>query len=203
MDEQGAVCGISCAAYDVTRMAAAQQALAARKEQLRLALDAAHMAEWEYDFKRGEVIHSDSLARLLGLPELRSPSAPETFTSCLLEDDRDMLRKSFTDAIAAQRSNVTQQFRIVRPDGSQRWIATRSSIQYDQGQPVRLVGINMDITEEKEALLLLERANSELEQFAYTASHDLKEPMRTISNFATLLERHLQANLDQRTRGYL
>jgi signal transduction histidine kinase len=52
-------------------------------------------------------------------------------------------------------------------------------------------------------MALLEQVNAELEQFAYTASHDLKEPIRTISSFATLLERHLQDGLDERARGYI
>lgn len=49
----------------------------------------------------------------------------------------------------------------------------------------------------------LEKTNRELEQFAYVASHDLREPLRTISSFATLLERSLGNNLNEEQREYI
>lgn len=49
----------------------------------------------------------------------------------------------------------------------------------------------------------LELANAELEQFAYLASHDLQEPLRTISNFAGLLEEKNSLNTDKNTGQYL
>jgi light-regulated signal transduction histidine kinase (bacteriophytochrome) len=49
----------------------------------------------------------------------------------------------------------------------------------------------------------LERSNRELEQFAYIASHDLQAPLRSISGFATLLERKLESVLDDEAREYL
>ncbi|HTH15396.1 MAG TPA: ATP-binding protein [Magnetospirillum sp.] len=49
----------------------------------------------------------------------------------------------------------------------------------------------------------LARSNSDLEQFAYVASHDLREPLRMVSSFLTLLERHLAAHLDDEAREYM
>jgi len=49
----------------------------------------------------------------------------------------------------------------------------------------------------------LARSNAELEQFAYVASHDLRQPLRTIASFLTLLERHLQDTLDEDGREFL
>ncbi|HLO78327.1 MAG TPA: ATP-binding protein [Magnetospirillum sp.] len=49
----------------------------------------------------------------------------------------------------------------------------------------------------------LARSNTDLEQFAYVASHDLREPLRMVSSFLTLLERHLAAHMDAESREYI
>lgn len=202
-DKDGKICGVSCSAYDVTQLAETKKALEAREAQLRLALDAADMAEWEYDIKSGKIIHSSSFSRLYGMPLQQGPSSPEVFAARLASENREAIKSRFVDAIAARQRTVNRQYRITWPNGAERWIASRGQVQYENGQPVRIIGIEMDITEERRTLELLERTNAELEQFAYTASHDLKEPMRTISSFTTLLERHLEDALDERARGYI
>lgn len=62
----------------------------------------------------------------------------------------------------------------------------------------------------QERTQMLERANrelatsnSELEQFAYVASHDLQEPVRVITSFMQMLERHLGGDLDEKSRHYI
>ncbi len=49
----------------------------------------------------------------------------------------------------------------------------------------------------------LERSNEDLKQFAYIASHDLGEPLRTISGFAQLLQRRFEDLDDERGREYI
>ncbi len=60
-----------------------------------------------------------------------------------------------------------------------------------------------DLTELERIQQELKRSNAELEQFAYVASHDLKEPLRMVAGFTQLLEKHLDDRLDDDGRKYL
>ncbi len=92
-----------------------------------------------------------------------------------------------------------REYRIIRKDGQTTWV--RELIQNicdDTGKPVTVQGSIYDISdrkqveEEREVLIAeLEAKNSELEQFTYTVSHDLKSPLITIKGFLGMLERHM------------
>ena len=66
-----------------------------------------------------------------------------------------------------------------------------------------LLGFFTDITERKRAEEELRRSNTELQQFAYVASHDLKEPLRMVSNYLQLLDRRHGGSLDTRGKEYI
>lgn len=107
--------------------------------------------------------------------------------------------------------------RIIRKDGSLRWIKVTSSIPYNHLGHEWLVYIVEDITKRKEAeeaLMLtqkslqesaqeLGRSNRDLEQFAYVASHDLKEPLRMVTGFMQLLVDRYQNSLEETAREYI
>ena len=92
-----------------------------------------------------------------------------------------------------------------------RWLHTKKiPIAGDDGAPAFLLGISEDITAKKQAAEVLsqrtrqlERSNDALQRFAYVASHDLQEPLRTVASYIQLLEREYATELDEEARKYI
>ncbi|MDZ4678594.1 MAG: ATP-binding protein [Oligoflexia bacterium] len=87
---------------------------------------------------------------------------------------------------------------------------TISPLFDDSNQVQHFVSTDRDVTEQKKAeeslekkAIALERANAELEQFTNIASHDLREPLRTITTYLQLIERKNAKTLDQESLGYM
>ena len=78
------------------------------------------------------------------------------------------------------------------------------------GKVTEVVGVSLDVTERLETQRRIERANedlrrsnAELEQFAYVVSHDLQEPLRTVTSFLQLLTSRYEGQLDANARLYV
>ena len=125
-----------------------QEALKRSEERNKLAQQAAHIGDWEWDMQSNQLIVSDTIETFLGLPPNSSDGRYEQLLGAIHEDDRAML----DEEVEACKSNPGRPFqikyRIVRPDGSIRWILANAHVHRDEHNViVRMVGIMQDITE--------------------------------------------------------
>lgn len=216
----GEVVALEGATSDITSRYEAELVTSKLSERLQLAVKAADLAVWDWDLKAGELEWDDRMYELYGRDRDTFEVTGSSWLGCVYADDRDATAESLETAISTG-SPFDVQFRILYPDGSVHYIKTYSEVSRDKdGQPLRLTGVNLDITElsEAENQILdlnanLERrveqrtaevtaANKELEAFAYAVSHDLRAPLRAMTGFCRALEEDYGAQLDETALMY-
>lgn len=121
-------------------------------------------------------------------------------------DDKEMVFQQ----IANLSKNINMElkpYRIILPDGTMKWLKTTVE---DMNEEFFLYGTIQDITREKMLELKLQNhaqelkaRNEDLQQFAYASSHDLQEPLRTITNFVEILNKKLSPQLTPEYRTYM
>jgi two-component system sensor histidine kinase UhpB len=125
----------------------AKEAFVASEELLALAVDAADLGIFEWNLPSGKMTWSHHLARLLGVDLEEVGSTYDDFERCVHPDDRAGLREKIMG-----RENFRHEIRAVSADGSMHWLKVRgTAIKNDTCQPPRLIGVVVDISEQKAA----------------------------------------------------
>jgi two-component system sensor histidine kinase/response regulator len=160
-NEQRPADGCRVTLSDITRRKQSELELERTRNQLSEAQRIAHLGSWEYVSATRETVWSDEQKRIYGLdPTQPSPVYEEMLRRHIHPDDVAELDRRFREAIASG-GTFENENRIVRPDGSVRFIYNKAQPYFDQaGRLVRYVGATLDITERKraEAALLASEA---------------------------------------------
>jgi PAS domain S-box-containing protein len=123
-----------------------EAALRESEERLRLSQEAAHIGNFDWDLETGVKVWSPELELLYGLPPGGFPQTREAWESLLHPDDRERALASVEHALETGEL-VEEEWRVIWPDGSEHWLAARFQAYPDgEGRPVRIVGVNLDIT---------------------------------------------------------
>lgn len=104
---------------------------------------------------------------------------------------------------AQELSPWHDEYRLKFVDGSECWLWGNALPEREEDGSVLWHGFVSDITERKQLELELQRSNAELEQFAYAVSHDMRQPLRMVTSYLSLIEKALANHLDEDTRQCL
>jgi PAS domain S-box-containing protein len=136
---------------DVTERQHREQELADSQERLRLALEAGRMGTWDWDVATNAVRWSPGLEAIHGLSPGTFPGTFEAFQHDMHPDDRERVFASVRTALESDADHHVE-YRVVLPDGSQRWVEARGRVQRDEtGRPLRMTGVCADVTDRKHA----------------------------------------------------
>jgi two-component system cell cycle sensor histidine kinase/response regulator CckA len=142
----------------------AQEDLAASELRLQLVLDAAVLGTWDWDLRSGKVIWGGHSERMFGLQPGEFRGTYDDFVWCVHPDDLRGLILVSEEACDAHRP-YSHEFRVVWRDGSEHWVHGRGGFQYsDTGEPIRMYGAVMEITERRRAEAAMRESEARLQQ---------------------------------------
>jgi PAS domain S-box-containing protein len=120
-------------------------------DRLRLAMEASASVGWDLDVKSGREVWFGDLQTIFGIASDTYVTTGEEFIRYVHPDDRTRVSEAIANA-KQNRKLYAAEFRIVQPDGTVRWLAARGKFYYARnGNPERMLGVSLDITERKRA----------------------------------------------------
>ena len=138
--------------------------LSIANERFSLAAQAAKIGVWDWDIENDRLIWDDGMLKLYGIRRDQFIGAYKTWLQAIHPDDREENCRISIMARNGQCDYETE-FRVIHPDGSIHHLKAYADIlRNEQGKPIRMTGVNFDITERKVAEESLKKLNETLEQ---------------------------------------
>jgi len=148
---------VALSALSSTKLRAEQQRKLAEEQlrlserRLRLALSAAHLGAWAVDLRTNVIAISGEYSKMYGLAHDRPSLTYQEWLGLIHPDDRGRVRALLRETVE-QTHIWDAEFRVVWPDGSIHWLLGKGTVLPDHtGRPIRMAGVNLDITERKQA----------------------------------------------------
>jgi two-component system cell cycle sensor histidine kinase/response regulator CckA len=168
-----------------------EQALVHSEERFRQLAEQSSDGFWfmELDPRRFTYV-SPAMAVIWGVPENNFYDHPRTWASAVHPEDRARVEATFEAWLSGSQPQLLQEYRVVRPDGSIRWVEASGTLTFSEpGKAIRASGIDRDITQQKDAeerFLRTQRLES-IGTLASGVAHDLNNILVPILMAAPLL----------------
>ncbi|MBF0520874.1 MAG: PAS domain S-box protein, partial [Nitrospirae bacterium] len=134
---------------DITEHKKSEQEIFSVKQRLELAKQSANLGIWDWNITNNIMTWDDQMLKLYGLTWETFPGGVEAWQNGLHPDDRDIIVEQCNAALRGDKEWDTE-FRVLHPNGTLKYIkANGMVIRNSEGTPIRMLGINYDITERK------------------------------------------------------
>jgi signal transduction histidine kinase len=180
------------------------------EEKIKIVLEAAQIATWEWDIIHDTTWRSKIHDQIFGYDQNLPVWSHKIFMEHVIPEDRKQVQKQYNEALIS--GNLNFECRIKKKDDHTiHWIFTQGlGYKNEKGKTIRIFGITLDITKlkgsESETKLQSQKLtliNQELKQLVHVASHDLQEPLRTLVTFSELIKEEYWHKLDNQGKQYI
>jgi PAS domain S-box-containing protein len=204
-DAAGHITGYLGIAYDITKRKQIQSRYKLLTERLSLATAVAAVGVWEWDLAGSLMTWDATMVGIYGFS--LGPQPYEQWRGAVHPDDLPAAEDAL-QRVVKEKGRASVEFRIIRADGSVRHVSAVEGVLLDeQGNVSRVIGVNMDVTDRKQAEADLQRAKEEAEasnraksEFLANMSHEIRTPMNGIMGMTDLA---LDTELTSEQREYL
>ena len=181
---QGEIQWVVGANLDITERKRAEDALRESEAMLRFALQGARAAAWSWDVAADRIYWSPEGATLYGRDRDSAPSTYSEWLANVHPEDRATANRNVVSAMEKGASEYRTEYRILLPTGEIRWLLTCGEVEFsDDGAPLRMSGINLDITEQKRAELAIRESDAALRQSQARLRHATNAARLTYADF--------------------
>ena len=181
---------------DITDRKLAEEALRKSEQRLKLTLELTHIGTWDWDVYSDTYIASPGYFTMLGYEPEYGNVSRQIWLDRVHPDDADIIRNSIKTIQTGVNKSYEYEARIKHANGSYRWIKVIGHVaQYDaENKPLRLIGVRIDVTEQKNNEERIQSMNYKLTELNLTKdklfsviAHDLKSPFHGLLGIAALM----------------
>ncbi|MDI9256814.1 PAS domain S-box protein [Flavobacterium sedimenticola] len=211
--------GLSVYFKDVTLRKQTDIKILEANERFEKISEATNDAIWDWNITEDTLYWGEGFKKLFGYETENFVPTVDYWSSLIHPEDFNAVMNSISESVSNKNTNKWgSEYQLKKANGDYAYVIDKGLIIRDAaGNPIRMIGALTDITYRKRYELELfelnvslkkhaqelEIANEELDQFAFTASHDLQEPLRMITSFMDLLKRKYGDQLDEKAHQYI
>lgn len=188
----------------VRELQASEADLRESEQRMALAASAAELVLWMWNIADDDIWITDQGHAMFGLGKGEHINF-ERFLATLHPEDREPTRRAVMQSLH-ETSHYHAEYRVVHPDGNTRWYSAHGRVERDhQGQPVRMRGIAIDVTQRRQAELEAAHQRHELAhlsrvtmlgELSGSLAHELNQPLTAILSNAQAAQRFLARGTD-------
>lgn len=195
--------------FNISELKEAQLKLAETESRWNAALEGSEFGVWEWDLVQNSIYFSPKLKELYGYRDDELQPTAEFWISTCHPDDFEPSRSALQDHLDNKTPNFISDRRVLHRDGHYRWFQSRGQVirRDTNGNPLRVIGSVIDITERKKLEEELIKAKNAAEanvktkrRFLANISHEIRTPMHAIMGITEQLK---QTRLDEKQAYYL
>ena len=179
LNEKGEVTSLFGTFQDISEIINVQNRLLESEEHYKLATEGANVGLWDWDVISNSVYFNEQWYTMLGYEAYELPETFETFEELVHPEDLKGALETLNAHMDGNMKKYKKAVRMKHKEGQWIWIMTSGQVMErdDLGKATRVSGIHLDVSDRVRNETELIKANTELEEFAYRTSHDLRSPL--------------------------